>query len=221
MNIFLDKEGDDLVVHVFLIGKEPPIHCAKKIPGIAKDYGQVADMINSRSRKVGEELDHEFINALTYGMGIRVLTFLKDGLKIKMGSEEITDLDGFIPDRNVWIEITSSKRPKEHFLKKVGSLSLCREVEVTFVTSEFDPREGEYITKEEKRRLEGLKLFYVGLYPMEYEINRDSSWFRSCSLLDSKDAGKIRKLIVREDFEELCWARVSEIRSRLEEFLKA
>jgi len=219
LNIFLDKEGEDLVIHTFLVGQEPPIHREKRIGQVVKDYSQMAELFTSRKNKskLKEIFDSAFINALTYGLGLRVLTASKDGLKVKLDGFEITDLDGFLPDKNVWIEITAHSNPEKHFFDKLGRLGVCREQRVILETREFDPKRGEYKITETSMTFERLKLFYVGLYPIKVKFESSIS-FRSNFLLDSKDNNKIRTFIVSENFEELMWKRIQRIREDLKRF---
>lgn len=221
LKIFLDKEGEDLVIHTFLVGHEPPIHRQKKIPQIIKDYSQMADLFAPRKSKtkLKEIFDSEFINALTYGLDLEVLTASKDGLKVKLNDFEITDLDGFLPDKNIWIEITATTKPEKHFFDKLGRLGVCREQEVVLETREFDPETGDYKTKETSVVMKKLKLFHVGLYPVELKFESPMS-FRSWSLLDSKNDNKIRAFVVSNEFEKSIWERIQQIRKDLKHFVK-
>lgn len=219
LNIFLDKEGEDLVVHTFLVGQEPPIHRQKRIHGIVKDYSQIADLFEPRKKKseLKEIFDSEFINALTYGLGLKVLTASKDGLKIRLNDFEITDLDGFLPDKSVWVEITAKTDASEHFFNKLGRLGVCREQTVILETREFDPITATFKPKEEAVLMKELKLFHVGLFPIELKFESPVS-FRSWSLLDSKDFNRIRAFVVSDEFEELIWKRIQKIRKDLKRF---
>ena len=103
--IFIDKEEEDLIIHTFLTGKEPPIHRQKRIPRIVKDYSQIADLFQPKKKKKDKKLedffDSEFIKALTHALNLNILTASRDGLKIRLGDFEITDLDGFVPEKNI------------------------------------------------------------------------------------------------------------------------
>jgi len=226
LNIFLDIEGQDLAVHLFMVGEEPPIHRKKLIRGFFKGYDQAAEFLRQRissrrSRITKEAFDAELINAITYGLGFTVLTFEKDGLKIKtQDGKDLTDMDGYIPEKQVWIEVTSTSREVDrHFFDKLGRLMYCQNQTVLLETREFDSSMLEPQVSTEPVDMSELKLFYVSLYPVKVSWV-ESIPFCGMSLLDSSKPDKIRAFIGSPNFEENLYERFSAVREMLSKFTK-
>ena len=211
-----------------MLGKDPPIHTKKLVKGIFTDYEQAADFLkqrlsSSRSKVRESVFDAELIDALTSDLDTEVLTFLRDGLKVKTEEgNEITDFDGFIPETQIWIEVTStSKGVDEHFFDKLGRLMFCKNQPIILQTHEFDPEKLEPKPCERQVTLTSLRLFYVSLYPIRVKINDKQLSFKGFSFLDDSSPQKIRNFIASEQFLEKLYQRFCQIKSELTGFVKA
>ncbi|WP_156097108.1 hypothetical protein [Mesoaciditoga lauensis] len=231
MDIHLDDENNDIVLHFFL-----PNH--KKVlmaSGAFQGFDQVSDFLRSSRQKnsaAQKNVDIDLGKSILKKIGVNGWT----NIKLEMPIKNPPDMDLYISkqervDKGVWIEFTTSKNKlKRHVLEKLGQIYLAKLLKMEKVKEKvFDEKKGSE-SEAVFRDISIEKFMHISLYPIEemYRENENFSFFSFFDLDFLKEYSKGKIILDREkiiDFflqpnlEERIRKKWEELISKIKKFI--
>jgi len=221
VNIFVDSDERkrNLILHGFLTDVEPPIHRENTLEGVFYGFDETSEFVrmalNPRKRgKLQNKADRYLASGLMNDLGVR--DFYTE-VKVRIGDEEITDLDLYLPKKKLWVEFTTMEEEvNRHFYEKAGRLATFGDRYELFYKS-FDPESGNPIEKRLKGK-EVDKMFYISLYPLrELDITsklRLSTFY----IIPPQHKDRLTHVVMDPGFQEKLGESYERLIEKLKEF---
>ncbi|GBC85209.1 hypothetical protein HRbin11_01655 [bacterium HR11] len=221
---FIDAKNDDLVLHVFLLNSSPPIHRKRHIRNAFAELSEASEFIKQQRKnqatKMQELADRHLLQGLLSELGFREEGEVIYGAKLcDAEGHELTDLDAYLPYKETWIELTTTKEPSGHFFEKLGKLAFIKGIEFTIKEPKTDP-EGE-LSWQSLQATRLKRLFYLTLYPLQIQLGKQTqSIYQVISVFEDLDPQRLAKQLVSKSFLHKAERKFEQIKESINLFLK-